>query len=270
MREVLLNGYIEEEAWFDDDITPGTLHDALYAEGTDPNEDVTIVLNSYGGVCNAATQMYDAIHAYPGRVNILISGTAASAATVVAMAADHLSMTPGSIFMIHDPSTACWGNIADFEETLRSLKATKESILNLYERRSTKERGELAQMMTDTCWMDANAALEAGFVDEIAEKPPEGVENAVFERRVSLEDAKAKFDAWRSRTRYPKRKDAAEKPEKPHAEVTPDSITISATDACAGKLSISAAEAESHTIQNPTDNRVKAADRMKRLALLKI
>lgn len=54
MREVQLNGFIEEEAWGDDDISPDTLHDALYAEGADPNEDVTIVLNSYGGVCNAA------------------------------------------------------------------------------------------------------------------------------------------------------------------------------------------------------------------------
>lgn len=246
MREVLLNGYIEEEAWYDDDVTPDTLHDALYAEGTDPNEDVTIVLNSYGGVCNAATRMYDAIKSYPGRVNILISGTAASAATVVAMAADHLSMTPGSLLMVHDPSTACWGNIADFEETLQSLKATKESILNLYGQRCSKERAELSQMMTDTCWMDANEALANGFVDEIAEKPPTGIENAAFERRVSLEDAKAKYDEWRSRTRYPKRKDAAKAPEKPPE--TPKS--------------------QPETPKNP-DNRVKAADRVKRLALLK-
>ena len=60
MREVQLNGFIEEEAWYDDDISPDTLHDALYAEDADPNEDVTIVLNSYGGVCNAAP-------ALPGR-----------------------------------------------------------------------------------------------------------------------------------------------------------------------------------------------------------
>lgn len=94
-------------------------------------------------------------------------------------------------------------------------------------------------MMTDTCWMDANTALENGFVDEIAEKPPTGIENAAFERRVSLEDAKAKYDAWRSRTRFPKRKDAAKAPEKPP-----------------------------ETPKNP-DNRVKTSDRMKRLALLK-
>lgn len=240
MRDITLNGYIEEEAWFEDDITPDTLHDALYAENTDPNEEVTIVLNSYGGICNAATQMYDEIRNFPGKVNILISGTAASAATVVAMAADHLSITPGSIFMIHDPSTACWGNIAAFEETLASLRATKASILNLYQQRSPLEREALAQMMTDTCWMDASAALENGFVDEIAEKAPKGVENAVFERRVNMEDAKAKFDAWCSRTRYPKRKTAepATEPEKPKEET-------------------------------PND-RIKATERMKRLALLKI
>ena len=83
-------------------------------------------------------------------------------------------------------------------------------------------------------------------LDEIAEKPPTGIENAAFERRVSLEDAKAKYDAWRSRTRFPQRKDAAKAPEKPPEEP----------------------KNQPETPKNP-DNRVKASDRMKRLALLK-
>ena len=56
MREIFLNGYIDEEIWFGDEITPGMLNDALYCSGNVPKEDVRIILNSYGGSCNAATQ----------------------------------------------------------------------------------------------------------------------------------------------------------------------------------------------------------------------
>ena len=102
MREILLNGYIDDEIWFGDEITPDALHDLLYAERKDTSEDVHIRLNSYGGSCNAAVRMHDDLAAYPGKVNITISGTAASAATVLCMAADSLDMTSGSLFMIHD------------------------------------------------------------------------------------------------------------------------------------------------------------------------
>ena len=50
----MLNGYIDDEVWFGDEITPDALHALLYAEGKDPTEDVHIRLNSYGGSCNAA------------------------------------------------------------------------------------------------------------------------------------------------------------------------------------------------------------------------
>ena len=135
------------------------LHDALYGENGEFSDDVRIILNSYGGSRNAAVRMHDDIRAYPGRVHLVISGTAASAATVLSAAADTLEMTPGSLYMIHDPSTVAWGNERDFSEAIALLKACKESILNIYSRRSPIDRGTLAAMMTATTWMDAGAGL---------------------------------------------------------------------------------------------------------------
>ena len=109
MRTINLNGYIDEEVWYGDEITPSMLHDALYGENSEFSDDVRIILNSYGGSCNAAVRMHDDIRAYPGKVYLVISGTAASAATVLSAAADTLEMTPGSLYMIHDPSTVAWG-----------------------------------------------------------------------------------------------------------------------------------------------------------------
>lgn len=94
MRDIHLNGYIDDEAWFGDEITPEALHGMLYPEEEEAHGDLRIFLNSYGGSCNAAVRMFDDLRAYPGSVHIIVSGTAASAATVLAMAADRLEMTP--------------------------------------------------------------------------------------------------------------------------------------------------------------------------------
>ena len=82
MRTLNLNGYIDEEVWYGDEITPAMLHDALYGENEEFSDDVCIILNSYGGSCNAATRMHDDIRAYPGKVHLVISGTAALGASV--------------------------------------------------------------------------------------------------------------------------------------------------------------------------------------------
>ena len=192
MREINLNGYIDDEVWFGDEITPENLHDILYEPGTDQSEDVHIRLNSYGGSCNAAVRMHDDLVAYPGKISITISGTAASAATVLAMAADLLEMTPGSLFMIHDPIVAAIGNEADLMDAIKLLKACKDSIINVYATRTMAGRDQIAEMMRDTTWMDAEAALAYGFVDRVAQPNPAStvincaVARDVAEKRVQL------------------------------------------------------------------------------------
>lgn len=202
MRELSLNGYIDDESWFGDEITPESLHDLLYGTDDTLPEDVHIRLNSYGGSCNAAVRMFDDIRAYPGNVRITISGTAASAATVVAMAADRLEMTPGSLFMIHDPSTVAYGNERDMDEAKAVLHACKESILNMYGTRIRVSREDAADMMSATSWMDANEAFDKGFVDGITETPDKLPTDSV-ERKVTLDTAKAGVQAWFDRKTKP-------------------------------------------------------------------
>ena len=197
MREIQLNGYIDDEVWFGDEITPDALHDLLYAEEKDHNEDVHIRLNSYGGSCNAAVRMHDDLAAYPGKVIITISGTAASAATVFCMAADQLEMTPGSLWMIHDPSIIAMGNVHDLKDAMHLLEACKESILNVYERRIKITREQAANLMSKTTWMDAQKALEDGFIDSILSVRQAGPTDCV----VSQADAEKKVTAWLERHR---------------------------------------------------------------------
>ena len=197
-----MNGYIDEEEFFGDEITPAGLHEALYGADNQSTDDVHIRLNSYGGNCNAATRMFDDVRAYPGNVCITISGTAASAATVLSMAANRLEMTPGSLFMVHDPSVIAWGNERDLSEAIGLLRACKESILNIYGTRCKKDRSELAVMMTATTWMDAKVAVANGFIDGIADEDvgPSPV-NAVSARNIDLAEAEARVQAWLDRHR---------------------------------------------------------------------
>jgi len=199
LRELGLNGYIDDEMWFGDEITPESLHEALYGKENRLADDVHIRLNSYGGSCNAAVRMYDDVRAYPGSVWITVSGTAASAATVLAMAADRLEMTPGSLWMIHDPSVVAWGNERELMDSIRLLQACKESILNVYQRRCRQSRQEVAAMMSATSWMDAQSALQYGFIDAISEDGKPGAPENAGERRANLDFAKAKVQAWQDR-----------------------------------------------------------------------
>ena len=203
MRELNLNGYIDEESWFGDEITPEMLHSMLYGDENQYADDVHIRLNSYGGSCNAATRMHDDIRAYPGNVSITISGTAASAATVIAMAADHLEITPGSLFMIHDPSTSAWGNTRDLKEAITLLEACKESILNIYGQRCNLERNIVSALMSATTWLDAHGAKDYGFVDAILDWDNASLpSNSAQLKPLNRRDAEKKVSLWLERQRH--------------------------------------------------------------------
>lgn len=199
MRTIKFNGYIDEEVWWGDEITPSMLHDQLYGENGDLTDDVSILVNSYGGSCNAATQMFDDINAYPGKVTVKISGTAASAATVFIQAADVVEITQGSLMMIHDPSTIAFGNEADMDAAKDVLKACKQAILNCYAVRAKASREELSDMMTKTTWLDANEALKNGLVDAITPVQGNAPTNSGDTPRVNQHDAEEKVKDWLNR-----------------------------------------------------------------------
>lgn len=260
MRELNLNGYIDDEVLWGDEITPDALHESLYGQENDQTDDVHIRLNSYGGSCNAATRMFDDLRAYPGKVHITISGTAASAATVLAQAADVLDITPGSLFMIHDPSTAAYGNARDLMDAIRVLEACKESILNVYQTRSKKSRNKLSEMMTATTWMDAREALGNGLVDAIVETPVAGAQDAAAFRTVNRADAEKGVQAW-----YDRQKNRGNAP-RPFVENS--DVIYTDTDGVI-YLSAEIPVKPAHLQENHPDNRVSAANKRRRLMLLK-
>ena len=162
-RTLFLNGTIAEESWFDDDVTPQLFKDELNS-GTG---DITVWINSPGGDCVAAAQIYNMLYAYNGKVSVKIDGIAASAASVIAMAGDEVLVSPVSMLMIHNPATIAWGDHAEMQKAIAMLAEVKESIINAYVLKTGLSRTRLSHLMDAETWMDANKAVELGFADSI-------------------------------------------------------------------------------------------------------
>ena len=162
-RVLELYGTIAEESWFDDDITPAMFKDELFS-GEGP---ITVWINSPGGDCIAASQIYTMLMDYKGDVTVKIDGVAASAASVVAMAGTKVLIAPTALMMIHNPATMAFGDHADMEKAIDMLSEVKESIINAYEIKTGLTHTQLSHMMDDTTWMNAKKAIELGFADGI-------------------------------------------------------------------------------------------------------
>ena len=167
--ELRLNGAIAEESWLEDDVTPAQFRAELEAHPGD----VTVWINSPGGDCVAAAQIYNMLMDYKGDVTVKIDGIAASAASVIAMAGTKVLVSPVSMLMIHNPMTAAFGNSDEMQRAIEMLGSVKDSIINAYEIKTGLSRAKLSHLMDAETWMDANKAVELGFADEIMQRSTE-------------------------------------------------------------------------------------------------
>lgn len=162
-RTLYFDGYIAQDSWLDDDITPKKFK----AELMESNGDISVWINSPGGDVFAASQIYNMLKEYKGKVTVKIDGLAASAASVIAMAGDEISMSPVAMLMIHNPSTLIWGEETDMVKAKEMLSEVKESIINAYEVKTNLPRNKISEMMDNETWMSSNKAVELGFADTI-------------------------------------------------------------------------------------------------------
>ena len=162
-RELRLEGPIDDESFWGDEVTPQAFRDELNAgEGN-----LTLWINSPGGNVIAASEIYTMLRDYKGKITVKIDAMAASAASVIAMAGDTVLISPTALMMIHDPSTLAMGNAKDLQKSIETLNEVKESIINAYKGKTGLDRKEIAKMMSNETWMSAEKAVELGFADSI-------------------------------------------------------------------------------------------------------
>ena len=177
VRTLYLDGTIADESWWGDEITPRMFKDELLSG----SGDIVMWINSPGGDCVAASQIYAMLMDYPGNVTVKIDGLAASAASVIAMAGTEVLMAPTALFMIHNPMSVAIGDTEEMQKAIAMLDEVKESIINAYEIKTGQSRAKISHLMDGETWMNANKAIELGFADGILEDAKRGqTEEVVF------------------------------------------------------------------------------------------
>ena len=169
-----LSGRVSKNYWEDDDnICVETIDNEL----KDVEGDITIRLNSGGGDVFEGIEIYNYLKSLDNKVIIEVTALAASAASIIAMAADEIKMCTGSTMMVHEASTLAWGNKADIQKVLNSLEAIDDSINSIYAERTGADKEVVAGWIENETWFTADEAIEFGLADSKREK--EKVENVV-------------------------------------------------------------------------------------------
>lgn len=140
------------------------------AAADDALETVYFEINSPGGSVPDGYRIFHALENMKQRgvrVVATINGKAASMATVIAMAADHLNITKGSLMLVHDASTGTQGTAEDHLKAAATLEEISAEIAELYAARTGNTSEDMRALMAEDRWMTAREALALGFVDEI-------------------------------------------------------------------------------------------------------
>lgn len=177
MKKLKINGPIvsDNDVWIYDELemaatSPKKIIDNL----TDDNEDVEITINSYGGLVDSGNEIYTALKNYPGKVtaNIVMAGSAAS---IIAMSADVVKMSPVGQIMIHNVAMGAGGDYHDMDKASEILQKANQSLANAYVLKTGKSKEEILDLMDKETWLTADEAIEKGFADEmmfeVQEKP---------------------------------------------------------------------------------------------------
>lgn len=179
--ELILYGTISDTSWWGDEITPQQFIDDIKSLGS--VDTLTVRINSGGGDVFAAQAIgaqIDSLNKAGTKTVCRIDGLCASAATIIASHCSKVVANSDALYMIHLPSVylfdACDEN--DLQAYLSELQAVKDSILQLYVKKTGKDLDELTDWMNATTWFTANEAKEDGFIDEVDEDAePSQIEN---------------------------------------------------------------------------------------------
>lgn len=130
-------------------------------------KNLTVWIDSIGGVVWAAAGIYNALKEHKGKVTVKIDGKALSAASIIAMAGDEVLMSPAAVMMIHNPWVRAAGDAAELRHMAGVLDEIKAAIINAYQLKTGRPRDEISRLMDEETWMSARKAVELGFADGI-------------------------------------------------------------------------------------------------------
>lgn len=164
--------------WFDIPATSANYVNNMLNQLSE-GEDIDLYINSGGGAVFAGSEIYTNLRNHTSKVNVYITGLAASAASVIAMAGDKIAMSPTAQIMIHNASLVAGGDKNDINSALGLLSSTDEAIALAYMDRTNKTKEEILELMNNETWMNAISAKENNFIDEVMFENSNNLKNSI-------------------------------------------------------------------------------------------
>lgn len=193
--ELILEGVIASESWWDDEVSPKQFREELEKH----SGNLTVRINSPGGDVFAGVAIMNSLKDHDGEITIIVDGLAASIASVIAMAGDKIIMNTGSMMMIHNAWSFAVGDSKEMRKVADQLDKIGESLKSVYSDRTGLDTETLSEMLDAETWMTADEAVEMGFADEAIEgktklsamvknvmKLTQDVQNAVMQPAMSM------------------------------------------------------------------------------------
>lgn len=162
--------------FFGEGITPQIVTDALK---NNAHDSVTLRINSPGGVAHDGIAIYNVLKSHGKPVNVIVDGVAASAASIVAMAGDTITMNTGTTMMIHPAMMMAAGNAAELRKEADVLDKVTASMADIYVARTGQDKQQVMDWLNAETWMSPEEAVERGFATATSDQ--QAVASLVFD-----------------------------------------------------------------------------------------
>lgn len=169
--EITIYDMIGKDWWSGEGVDAASFHEDLKALG-DVTE-ITLRVNSPGGVVTDGVAIYNLLDQHPAKVTAMIDGIAASAASLIVMAADEIVMPDNSFMLVHEPRGFAMGTADDMVAIAQDLERMTEVFANTYAKRSGKmDTDAIKALLKEDRLMTASEAIDKGFADRTSDPIP--------------------------------------------------------------------------------------------------
>ena len=147
----------------------------LFLESENPDKEISMYINSPGGVVTAGLSIYDTMQYIKPKVSTLCIGQAASMGSLLlaAGATGKRYATPNARIMVHQPSGGFQGQASDIEIHAKEIISLRHRLNEIYVKHSGQKLGTVEKAMDRDNFMSAEAAKEFGLIDEIVDSRPQ-------------------------------------------------------------------------------------------------
>jgi ATP-dependent Clp protease protease subunit len=167
-RIIFLNGPI------DDGVASLVCSQLLFLESENPTKDISMYINSPGGIVTSGLAIYDTMEYIRPDVSTVCMGQAASMGSLLltAGAAGKRFSLPNARIMTHQPSGGFQGQATDIEIHAKEILDLRQRLNGIYEKHSGKTIKQIEKIMDRDTFMTAEDAKDFGLIDEVVEKRP--------------------------------------------------------------------------------------------------